>query len=249
MSGHSKWASIKRKKTKTDAQRGRLFTKLIKEISVAARQGGGDPEGNPRLKSAILHAKSSNMPNENIERAIKKGTGELPGVSFEEVQYEGYGPGGIAILTEVVTDNKNRTTAEIRHIFTKHGGNLGTTGCVSWMFKTKAVVIVDRKKCDEDTLLALALDSGADDVRSDEVSFEIVGPIDRFESIKNSLKENSIEFEDAEITKLPQNLIRLEGKKAEQVLKLVETLEENDDVQHVYANFDISEDVMTKIAV
>jgi YebC/PmpR family DNA-binding regulatory protein len=247
MSGHSKWASIKRKKQATDAKRGQLFTKLIKEITVAARSGGGDPEGNPRLRTAISTAKGANMPLDNIDRAIKKGTGELPGVVYEEVNYEGYGPGGIAILVEVLTDNKNRTTADIRHIFSKYGGHLGNAGCVAWIFQQKGIITVEKSSCDEDILMSIVIDAGAEDLQSDNGSFEIFSPASDFENIKQALEEKGISYTSAEITRSPQNIIKAEGRHAQQVLKLVENLEEQDDVQKVYSNFDIPEEILVKL--
>jgi YebC/PmpR family DNA-binding regulatory protein len=248
MSGHSKWSTIKRKKGKADAARGRTFTKVIREITIAAREGGGDPEGNPRLRTAMNDAKAANMPAQNIERAIQKGTGELPGVVLEEISYEGYGPGGVALLVDCVTDNKNRTTADVRRTFTRHGGNLGSTGCVSWMFTPKGVIIVERPKVDEDTLLALVLDAGAEDVTSDQNSFEIICGLSSFEKVRKALEDKKIEYASAEMTKVPQTTVRLVGKDAEQMLKLIEAIEELDDVQNTYANFDIPEEVMVSLA-
>lgn len=248
MSGHSKWAQIKRKKSRTDAQRGKLFTKLIKEITVAARLGGGDPDSNSRLKSAIAHARASNMPLENIERAIKRGTGELPGVQYEEVQYEGYAQGGVAIIVDVMTDNRNRTTSELRHIFTKHGGSLGAPGCVEWMFDTKGVIEVAKDKIDEDTIISAGVEAGCEDVRSGDNNYELICEPNGFESAKSILSSKGIEWEHAEIQKMPKNSVKVEGKEAIQVLKLVEELEEHDDVQNVYANFDIPDEVMEKVS-
>ena len=248
MSGHSKWASIKRKKSKTDAQRGKLFTRLIREIAVAARLGGGDPDSNSRLKSAISHARASNMPMDNIERAIKRGTGELPGVHYEEVQYEGYGQSGVAIIVDVMTDNRNRTTSELRHIFTKHGGSLGTPGCVGWIFEMKGVIEVPKEKADEDTLIAVGLDAGCEDVRSGDGSYELICEPDALESAKNELTSKQIEWEHAEIQRLPKNFVKVEGKQALQVLKLVEELEEQDDVQSVHSNFDIPDELIAEIS-
>lgn len=248
MSGHSKWSTIKRKKGRADAQRGKMFSKLIKEITVAAREGGGDPEGNPRLRTAIAMAKSANMPSQNMERAIKRGTGELPGVSYEEVSYEGYGPGGTAMLVDCLTDNRNRTTADVRRAFSKHGGNLGSAGCVSWIFSLKGVIMIDKSKVDEDTLLSVALEAGAEDVNSDANTFEIVTDLASFEQVKKSLEDQKIGYTSAERTKVPQSTVKLTGKKAEQMLKLMEAIEELDDVQNVYANFDIPEEVMISLA-
>lgn len=247
MSGHSKWSTIKRKKGKMDAQRGKIFTKLIKEITVAARQGGGDLNGNPRLRSAIQSARAANMPQDNIERAIKKGTGELPGVSYEEVVYEGYGPGGAALLVEVTTDNKNRTVADIRHIMSKRNGHLGETGCVAWMFEQKGFIAVDKDACDEDQLMAVVLESGAEDMKLEGDAYEItMAPAD-FDQVKQALDDHKIPYTLAELTKNPQSTVRLEGKTAEQALLLMEDLEDHDDVQHVYSNFDIDEEIMEKI--
>lgn len=248
MSGHSKWASIKHKKAAVDAKRGKTFTKLIREISVAARVGGGDQESNPRLRTAVLAAKAANMPQDNIQRAIKKGTGELEGSSYEEFIYEGYGPGGVAILVNVLTDNKNRTTSEIRHIFSKNGGNLGEAGCVAWMFEKKGMILINEEKIAEDDLLALALEAGASDVQRSGSSHEITTTLEDFEAVKRDLEKAKVEMEMAEITMVPQTTIRLEGKQAQQMLKLMETLEDHDDVQHVYANFDIPEEVMAEMS-
>jgi len=247
MSGHSKWAGIKHKKAKVDAQRGRIFTRVIREITVAARLGGGDPVGNPRLRDAMDKAKAANMPQDNIIRAVKKGTGELEGVSYEECIYEGYGPGGVAIFLEVVTDNRNRTTAEVRKLLSKFGGNMGESGCVGWMFNKKGLIQVTAKGVDEEHLLAVALEAGAEDVRTGEQSFEIVTDLKDFGAVKTALTQGSFPIEQAEITMVPQSTIRLEGKVAEQVLRLMDGLEEHDDVQHVYANFDIPEEIMAAL--
>jgi YebC/PmpR family DNA-binding regulatory protein len=244
MSGHSKWSSIKHKKGAADAKRGKIFTKLIKELTVAARLGGGDPGGNPRLRTAILAAKAENMPKENIERAIKKGTGELEGVSYEEVSYEGYGPGGVAMLIECLTDNKNRAVSEIKHQMDRHGGSLGEPGCVSWMFEKKGLIIVDKEGMDEEKLLDLALESGAEDVKEEEHEFEVlIDPAD-FDSVKQAFDDAQISYNLAEVSMVPQNTINLEGKKAEQMIKLMDALEDNDDISNVYANFDIPDEVM-----
>jgi len=241
MSGHSKWHSIKHKKGALDAKRGRMFTKLIKEITIAARIGGGDAEGNPRLRKAIQDAKAVNMPADNIKRAVQKGTGELEGGQIEEIMYEGYGPGGVAMLVEVVTDNRNRTVSEIRHVFSKNGGNMGESGSVSWMFHKKGYIGIDKSKADEDTLMTLAIDAGADDFQSDESSFEIYTAPEAFEGVLNAIKGKGIETLSAEVSMIPQTQVKVEGKTAQQVLKLMEALDEHDDVQHVYANFDIEE--------
>jgi len=247
MSGHSKWSSIKHKKGAADAKRGKIFTKLIKEITVAARLGGGDPDGNPRLRTAIQAGKSENMPKENIERAIKKGTGELEGVSYDEVNYEGYGPGGVAMLLECLTDNKNRTVADIKHLFDRHGGKLGEPGCVSFLFDKKGIVIFERDNVDEETLLDTALEAGADDVKEEETEFEVITDPSDFETVKKAFDESGLTYNLAEISMVPQNTIKLEGKKAEQMLKMMEAFEDNDDVSNVYANFDISDEVMEAI--
>ena len=250
MSGHSKWSTIKRKKEKTDSERGKVFTKVIKEITIAARVGGGDQGANPRLRTAVLAAKAVNMPASNIEKAIKKGTGELPGVSYEEVTYEGYGPGGVAVFLEVTTDNKNRTVAEIRHLFTRFGGNLGETGSVSWMFEKKGVIYVEKSKVkNEEQLLTVVLDAGAEDMSAENGNYEITTPPHDLENVKQALEKSQIPLTEAEVTMLPKSQIKLEGKDAEQMLKLMDALEDHDDVQKVYANFDISEEIMEKMGV
>lgn len=246
MSGHSKWSTIKRKKEKEDAKRGKIFTKLIKEITVAARQGGGDPEVNPRLRTAIQNAKGSNMPQANIDRAIKKGTGELPGTVYEEVIYEGYGPQGVALLIESLTDNKNRTVSDIRHILSKHNGHLGETGSVAWMFDQKGVISVEG--ANEDELLALVLEAGAEDMRSEDGGYEIITSLESFEPVKKKLEGGGIEYQSAQITRIPQSTIKLEGKAAEQTLKLMEILEDHDDVQNIYSNFDIDISIMEEVS-
>ena len=249
MAGHSKWAQIKHKKASTDAKRGRLFTKIVKEIAVSARIGGGDPSGNPRLRTAIEKAKEVNMPGENIKRAIMKGTGELPGVSYEECLYEGYGPGGVAILLEVLTDNRNRTTPEIRHIMTKHGGSLGEAGCVSWMFEKKGYILVERGKTDEDALMAVALDAGADDMKNDpkEENFEILVAPENLGRVRTAIEESGIPVAMSEVTMLPKNYAGVDEKQAEQMIRLIESLEDHEDVQNVYTNFDIPDEVMAKV--
>ena len=247
MSGHSKWAGIKHKKAKVDAQRGRVFTKLIREMTVAARVGGGDPNGNPRLRTAILAAKAVNMPADNIDRAIKKGTGELEGVTYEEVTYEGYGPGGVAVLVEVMTDNKNRTVGEIRKIFSRHGGNMGETGCVGFLFDKKGHIVVDAGKVDEDKLMSVALDAGAEDMQREESVFSVTTLPRDFEKVRDAIVKAGIQPLSAEISKLPKSTVKLTGKQAEQMLKLMEEMEEHDDVQHVYANFDIPEEIMAAL--
>jgi YebC/PmpR family DNA-binding regulatory protein len=247
MSGHSKWASIKHKKAATDAKRGRIFTKLIKEITVAARMGGGDIDGNPRLRTAVLAAKAQNMPQDNIKRAIKKGTGELPGQSYEEGSFEGYGPGGTAVLVEVFTDNRNRTVAEVRHAFAKHGGNLGETGCVNWMFEKKGVILIEQDKAEEEELMELALEAGADDMSQDEDNYEITTSPTAFEDVKKALEEKEIPIALAEVSMVPQTTVRLEGSDAKRMLRLMELLEDHDDIQNVAANFDIDASVMEEM--
>jgi YebC/PmpR family DNA-binding regulatory protein len=249
MSGHSKWSTIKRKKGAIDSKRGKIFTKLIKEITLAARLGGGDIEGNARLRSAVLAAKEENMPKDNIDRAIKKGTGELAGgAAYEEVTYEGYGPAGVAVIVEVMTDNKNRTVAEIRHIFSKHGGNLGENGCVAWMFDKKGSIVLDKKKVTEDELMEIALEAGADDVRDQGTEWDVVTEPVAFEAVKRTIEQKGWKCLEARVGMIPQNTIKLEAGKAEQMLRLMEKLEDNDDVQNVYANFDISDEVMEKLS-
>lgn len=249
MSGHSKWSTIKRKKGAIDSKRGKIFTKLIKEITLAARLGGGDIEGNARLRSAVLAAKEENMPKDNIDRAIKKGTGELAGgAAYEEVTYEGYGPAGVAVIVEVMTDNKNRTVAEIRHIFSKHGGNLGENGCVAWMFDKKGSLVFDKKVIDEDTLMETALEAGADDVRDQDTEWEVITDPLNFDAVKKAIDQKGWKTLDSRVGLIPQNTVRLEGGKAEAMMKLMEKLEDNDDVQNVYSNFDISDEEMEKLA-
>ena len=244
MSGHSKWSTIKHKKGAADAKRGKIFTKLIKEITVAARTGGsGDPETNPRLRTAIQAAKSVNMPKDNIQRAIKKGTGELEGVNYEESIYEGYGPGGAAILIESLTDNKNRAVADIRSILGKNGGNLGENGCVSWMFDKKGYIVVASNEIDEETLIEKALDAGAEDVRQDGDNYEVIMPPEDFESVRKAIKKDGIAYDFADITMLPQNTTLLAGKQAERIIVLMDALEDCDDVQKVYTNADIPEEI------
>lgn len=248
MSGHSKWATIKRKKASADAARGKIFTKLIKEIAIAARDGGGDPAGNPRLRLAIQNAKANNMPAENIKRAIQRGTGELPGVSYEEVTYEAYGPAGIAILIECVTDNKNRLVAELRHALERNGGKLAEAGSVAWAFQKKGVVAVPRQ-FSEDEVLTTILDAGAEDMKTEDDAYEITTPPESFEAVRKALEGKGIKVEHAEMQMVPQNTLKVEGKDAEHVLKLMEVLEEHDDVQHVYSSFDIDEKVMASFHV
>jgi YebC/PmpR family DNA-binding regulatory protein len=247
MSGHSKWSTIKHKKAAQDAKRGAMFTKVIKELTVSARLGGGDPDMNARLRTAVIKAKAVNMPQDTIQRAIMKGTGELPGVHYEEITYEGYGPGGVALIVTALTDNRNRTVAEIRKIFSKNGGNLGETGCVAWMFQKKGLIVVDKEKIDEDELLAIALEAGAEDVRPVEAIFEVLTDTETFEAVKQEIAAKGIEPASAEISLIPQTTVRLEGNQARQLLKLMDELEEHDDVQNVYANFDIPEEVMAEV--
>jgi YebC/PmpR family DNA-binding regulatory protein len=246
MSGHSKWSTIKHKKAAKDAKRGKIFTKLIKEITVAARMGGGDINANPRLRTAVLTARSNSMPGDNIERAIKKGTGELEGVTYEEIQYEGYGPGGTAIIAQVLTDNKNRTVSEIRRLFTKHGGNLGETGSVSWMFEKKGLVTIEKSQIDEERLMGIVLDAGAEDVRDEDDIFEVVTPPEKFHAVKESLDREKIAVASAQVTLIPKNTVDVDAKNVEQILKLTEELEDHDDVQSVSANFNIPNELMEK---
>jgi len=244
MSGHSKWATTKRKKALIDSKRGKMFTKLIREISVAAKDGGGNMEGNARLRTVVDKAKAINMPADNIKRAIQKGTGELEGAMYEEIVYEGYGPGGCAVLVESLTDNKNRTVAEIRNIFSKNNGNMGEQGAVGWMFKKKGYLTVPKQGVNEDELLGLVLDAGAEDMNSDGDTHDITTSMEDFEKVKKALASKNIQPSSAEITMVPSSTVKLEGKQAEQMLRLMEALEDNDDVQNVYANFDIPESVM-----
>ncbi|MBW1866675.1 MAG: YebC/PmpR family DNA-binding transcriptional regulator [Deltaproteobacteria bacterium] len=244
MSGHNKWSTIKYKKGAADARRGKIFTKLIKEITIASRSGGGDPAANPRLRTAIATAKSENMPKDNIERAIKKGTGELEGVTYEETTYEGYGPGGAAVFLESVTDNKNRAVADIRHIFSKAGGNLGSNGCVAYMFDKKGYFAIPGASTDEDTIMEHALEGGAEDVRLDGDIFEVITAPEDFEAVKSALDDADIAYENAEVTMLPQNTTELKGKEAEQMIRLMDNLEDCDDVQKVYTNADIPDEMV-----
>ncbi len=246
MSGHNKWSTIKHKKGKADAQRGKAFTKITREIITSARIGGGDPGGNARLRAAILAAKAVNMPNDTVSRAIKKGTGELEGVSYEEYMYEGYGPHGVAVLVKVLTDNKNRTVADIRHIFTKYNGNLGETGCVNWMFSKKGTVSVPKEGVDEEKLIEIALELGADDVANDPESheYEVRCEPESFENVRKGLEERGVKVSASDVAMVPQTTVHLEGKGAETMLKMMNALEESDDVQNVWANFDISDEDM-----
>lgn len=241
MSGHSKWHSIKHKKGATDAKRGKLFTKFIKEITVAARTGGGDPDANARLRKAVLDAKAGNMPNDTIDRAVRRGTGAEDGVTYDEITYEGYGPGGVAMLIEAMTDNRNRTVAEIRHTFSKNGGNLAAAGAVAWLFEKKGYIVIDKAARPEEELFDIAIEGGADDVRDDGENFEIITSPENFESVQSAIKSAGIEPQVAEVSMVPQTYIKLEGSSAQTMLRLMEAMEDHDDVQKVYANFDIDE--------
>ncbi|WP_163328156.1 YebC/PmpR family DNA-binding transcriptional regulator [Desulfurobacterium thermolithotrophum] len=245
MAGHSKWANIRHRKAAQDAKRGKIYTKLAREITVAAREGGGDPETNPRLRAAIERARKFNMPKENIERAIKRGTGEIAGEAYEEVTYEGYGPGGVAIIVKCLTDNRNRTAAEVRHAFSKHGGNLGTSGCVSWMFERKGVITIPAEKYDEDTVMMAAIEAGADDVVKEESYFVVYTQAQDLEDVRKAILDAGLEIEESKLDLIPQNTTRVEGETAVKVLKLLEALEDLDDVQEVYSNFDMPEEVMS----
>ena len=250
MSGHSKWSSIKHKKAAVDAKRGKAFSRIAKEITVAAKIGGGDPDGNPRLRLVMDKAKGVNMPSDNIKRAIMKGTGELPGEVYDEITYEGYGPAGVAIFIETLTNNKNRTVGEIRHLLTKHGGNLGEDGCVSWMFEKCGLILVDKSASDEDSIIELALEAGAKDMKSepDEDSYEITTELADFEAVRKAIEDAGIEIGLAEISRLPKNTVSLDEKGASQVLRLIDLIEDQEDVQNVYANFDIPGDILDKVA-
>jgi YebC/PmpR family DNA-binding regulatory protein len=248
MSGHSRWSQIKRKKGKTDVQRGKLFSKILREITVAARNGGGDPKGNLRLKAAMESARAANMPADNIKRAVQKGTGELPGEQYEEITYEGYGPGGVAVLLRALTDNKNRTGPEIRHIFEKNGGHMGTAGCVAWMFERRGAIAVDALRVKEDELLERALESGATDVKLVEKVFEVATAPDDLETVRQALERQGTPIVEAQVDMVPQSTVRVEGKDAAAVLRLIEALEEQDDVQSVYSNYDIADEVIDAIS-
>ncbi|HUP01399.1 MAG TPA: YebC/PmpR family DNA-binding transcriptional regulator [Gemmatimonadota bacterium] len=247
MSGHSKWSTIKRKKGAADARRGRVFTKLIKEITVAARDGGGDPEMNPRLRTAVENAKAQNMPADNIQKAIQRGTGELPGVTYTSVTYEAYGPGGVALFIECLTDNEKRTVAAVRHILTRHGGNLGKDGSVAWMFDPKGSILVDAREYDEETVLLTAIDAGAEDVVSEEGYHRVTTPFTAFQSVQDALHAAGIELEEAELAMIPRSTVAVEGAAAEKLLKLIEALEDEDDIQKVAANFDIDEEILAHV--
>ena len=249
MSGHSKWSTIRHKKSAQDSKRGKIFSKLIKEITIAARIGGGDPEGNPRLRAAIAAAKAENMPKDNMERAIKKGAGEQEGTSYEETNYEGYGPGGVAILVDVLTDNRNRAASDVRHIFSRNGGSLGEAGCVAWMFKNCGIMVFNKAKTKEEEVMEIALEAGAEDVREQEDQFEVITSVMDYEKVKAAFDHRSLEYELAEITKIPQTTIRIEDdRQAQQLLKLMDALEDCDDVQHAYANFDIPDAILNASA-
>ncbi len=241
MSGHSKWHSIKHKKGAADAKRGKIFTRIIKELTVAARAGGGDPDSNPRLRTIIAEAKQNNMPAENIKRAIRRGTGEEPGVSYDEAQYEGYGPGGAALIIDTLTDNKNRTVGELRHLLEKHGGNLAAANAVAWMFSKRGYIVVEKSKADEEKLMNAVLEAGADDFQDDEDNWEVLTTPEVFQAVHEAVKALGIEPATASVSMIPQNYVKLEGKAAQQMVKLMEALEDHDDVQHVYSNFDIEE--------
>ena len=247
MAGHSKWANIKRRKGAQDAVRGKIFTKLNREIMVAAKMGGGDSEANPRLRLAINKARSANMPMQNIERAIKKGTGDLEGVSYEEITYEGYGPAGVAVLVETLTDNRNRTVSDVRSAFTKNNGNLGEAGCVSWIFHMNSYFVFNKDSVDGDELVEIALEAGAEDINEEASDYEVTGSPEKFETLKSAFEEAGLSYQVGEVTMLPQNVIKLDDKQALQTLKLVEALEDSDDVQKVFANFDIPDDVMENL--
>ncbi|MDP8253206.1 MAG: YebC/PmpR family DNA-binding transcriptional regulator [Candidatus Kaelpia aquatica] len=248
MSGHSKWSNIKYKKGAADVKKGKIFSKLAKEITVAAKDGGGDPGANPHLRQVMDKAKEANMPNDNVERAIKKGTGELPGVSYEQVQYEGYGSAGVAILVEALTDNKNRTTSDIRNIFSKRGGNMAGAGSVAWIFVRKGLIVASVDIIDEDTLLSMVIDAGAEDMKTEDGNYEIIVSVNNFENIKNKLRDNNVDYISADITMIPSNTVKLTGHDAKQVLLLLEEIESHDDVQDVYANFDIPDEIIEEVA-
>ncbi|HSM88342.1 MAG TPA: YebC/PmpR family DNA-binding transcriptional regulator [Candidatus Limnocylindrales bacterium] len=248
MSGHSKWATIKHKKGALDAKRGKIFTRLIKEITMAAKQGGGDPEGNPRLRTAVAAAKAENMPADNIKRAIQRGTGELPGATYEEITFEGYGPGGVALLVDVTTDNRNRTVSEIRHMFGKNGGNLGEAGSVAWMFSKKGSIIVSKAKSKEDDLMNIVLENGGEDLNDDGDNWEITTPPSAYETVLEAVKKSGAEVIHSEVGMVPQNYIKLEGAAANQMIRLLEAIEDHDDVQNVYSNFDVDQKQLEEVA-
>lgn len=244
MSGHSKWSTIKHKKGATDAKRGKIFTKVIKEITVAARIGGGDVDGNPRLRLAVQKAKEVNMPQENVTRAIKKGTGELEGVQYQEISYEGYGPGGVAIFMEVMTDNKNRTISELRAVLDKNGGNMGENGCVAWIFEKKGTITIMTSEKNEEELLELAIDAGGDDLQTVDDHYEITTSIETFESVRKAIENSGIKVQSAELTRIPQNMVNVEEKNCKSLLRLMDMLEDHDDIQKVYSNFDITDELI-----
>ena len=248
MSGHSKWATIKHKKGALDAKRGKIFTRLIKEITMAAKSGGGDVEGNPRLRTAVAAAKAENMPADNIKRAIQRGTGELEGVNYEEITFEGYGPGGVALLVEVTTDNRNRTVSDIRHMFTKGGGNLGESGSVAWMFHKKGSIIVSKAKSKEDDLMNIVLEQGGDDLNDDGDSWEIITPPSAFETVLEAVKKSGAEVLHSQVGMIPKTYVKLEGAAANQMIRLLETIEDHDDVQNVYSNFDVDQKQLEEVA-
>ena len=250
MSGHSKWSTIKRKKGAEDAKRGKIFTKIIREITVSARQGGGDPDSNPRLRAAITAAKAANMPSDNLKRAIQRGTGELPGVSYEEVSYEGYGPGGVAVMLECLTDNKNRTTPEVRHLFTKSGGNLGENGSVSWLFTRRGLILIPRNdELDEDRVMEIALEAGAEDLDTEDPDyFRVFTAADELHQVKEGIESAGLEVENAEFDMEPSTTVKLEGKKAQQMIRLMEAFEDHDDVQHVWANFEMDDELLESLS-
>lgn len=247
MSGHSKWANIKHRKAAVDAKRGKVFTKLIRELTVAAKRGGSDTESNPRLRTAINTAKGANMPNDTIDRAVKRGTGEIGGDEYYELSYEGYGPGGSAVLVRILTDNKNRTVSDIRRIFTKHGGNLGENGCVAWMFNMKGRIAFDKDKVDEETVFDIVLEAGADDVVTEDSELVVITPPEAIGVVKSALDEAGLEYETAEVTMIPENNVKIEGREAEHMIRLMEALEDSDDVQNVYSNFDIPEELIESL--
>ncbi|HEX6466587.1 MAG TPA: YebC/PmpR family DNA-binding transcriptional regulator [Terriglobales bacterium] len=247
MSGHSKWATIKHKKGALDAKRGKIFTRLIKEITMAAKQGGGDADSNPRLRGAVAAAKAENMPADNIKRAIQRGTGELPGATYEEITFEGYGPGGVAVIVEVTTDNRNRTVSEIRHAFGKNGGNLGESGSVSWMFHKKGYIVVPKSAAKEDDLMGIVLEAGGDDLRDDGDNWEVMTEPAAYEAVVGSIKKAGIETSMAEVSMIPQTYVKLEGSAANQMIRLLEALEDHDDVQHVYSNFDVDQKQLEEV--
>jgi len=249
MSGHSKWATTKHKKAALDSKRAKIFTKIIREITVAAKAGGGDPDGNPRLRTVILKAKEANMPADNIKKAVQKGTGELPGVTYEETTYEGYGPGGVALLMQILTDNKNRSVAEIRHLLGKHGGNMAEAGAVSWIFKRKGYLTLPKEGLDEEELMTLTLEAGAEDLLTDDpLNYEVIADPSDFEAVKLAIQDANLSPTFSEVTYLPQSTLHLEGKQAEQMIRLMDLLEDHDDIQDIYANFDISDEDLAKAA-